>query len=141
DFFKVHGGLVGESLFWVTRTLFSTIGADLIFVFLLIVGLMLLTGATLSGVIASLRPREPDPPAKAKRVRAPEVEPAVVRQTHVEAPVIDDDQPVWAPDPEAEPEPAPVPEAEAQQDPEPEGVVAAEPGELTPMGNKRGGLT
>src|SRR3954447_24271472 len=92
EFFKVHGGLVGESLFWLTRTLFSTVGADLIFVFLMIVGVMLLTGATISGVIASLRPREPEPTAKTNPVRAPEVEPAVVRQTHVEAPVIDSDE-------------------------------------------------
>src|SRR6478735_7414706 len=26
-FFKVHGGLVGEALYWVTRTLFSSVGA------------------------------------------------------------------------------------------------------------------
>src|SRR3954471_13023761 len=115
-FFKVHGGLVGESLFWVTRTLFSTIGADLIFVFLLIVGVMLLTGATLSGVIASLRQAAPEetPTRKARPVEAPEVEPAVVRQTHVEAPVleIDDNEPVWEPEPDPEeiPEPEPDPE-------------------------------
>jgi DNA segregation ATPase FtsK/SpoIIIE, S-DNA-T family len=146
EFFKVHGGLVGESLFWVTRTLFSTVGADLIFVFLLIVGVMLLTGATLSGVIASLRPREPEPQAKPKRARPPEVEPAVVRQTHVEAPVIEADEPVWPPDPD--------PEAEAESTPD-EGVTPLEPdeptaekvddehgvAELTPMGNKRGGMT
>src|SRR3954465_8659416 len=37
DFFMVHGGLVGESMFWITRTLFSTVGAHLLFVFLLFV--------------------------------------------------------------------------------------------------------
>jgi DNA segregation ATPase FtsK/SpoIIIE, S-DNA-T family len=132
EFFKVHGGLVGESLFWVTSTLFSKIGAHLIFLFLLIVGLMLLTGATISGVIASMRPK-PEP----KRVKAPEVEPAVVKQTHVEAPVAEDAEPVWEPEPAPEPAPDPEPEAEA------EGVVAADPSEapLTPMGNKRGALT
>jgi S-DNA-T family DNA segregation ATPase FtsK/SpoIIIE len=142
EFFKVHGGLVGESLFWVTRTLFSTIGADLIFVFLLIVGVMLLTGATLSGVIASLRP-PPDPATKGRPVRAPEVEPAVVKQTHVEAPVIEHDEPVWAPDPEPEPEPV-----AGEPEPEPEPEVATERvddehgvAEVTPMGNKRGALT
>ena len=44
DFFTVHGGVVGESLFWVARTLFSTVGATSIFVFLMVVGVMLLTG-------------------------------------------------------------------------------------------------
>src|SRR3954451_13785688 len=79
EFFKVHGGLVGESLFWVTKTLFSTVGAHLIFVFLMIVSLMLLTGASLSSVIASTR--KPEPKTRAKPVKAPEVEPAVVKQT------------------------------------------------------------
>ena len=144
-FFKVHGGLVGESLYWVTSTLFSRVGAHLIFVFLLIVGLMLLTGASISGVIAATR-KKPDAARKPKRVAAPEAEPAVVKQTHVEAPVVEDAQPAWQPDPE------PAPEAEPEPDQEPEPEQAAEPApetvddehgvaELTPMGNKRGGLT
>src|SRR3954466_1134402 len=102
-FFKVHGGLIGESLYWVTSTLFSRVGSHLIFVFLMFVALMLLTGASISSLIASTR--RPDEQPKRKRVKAPEVEPAVVRQTHVEAPVIEDDAPVWTPDPEPEPEP------------------------------------
>src|SRR3954468_15237132 len=71
-FFKVHGGLVGESLYWLTSTLFSRVGSHLIFVFLMFVALMLLTGATLSGVIASLR--KPEPVKKQRTVRPPEVE-------------------------------------------------------------------
>src|SRR3954468_8127968 len=115
DFFKVHGGLIGESLFWVTKTLFSTIGAHLIFVFLLIVSIMLLTGASISSVIASLRPPAAEPATKTKRVLPPEVEPAVVKQTVVEAPVMeyeDDDEPVWEP----EPDPEPVPQTEGLSD-------------------------
>ena len=146
DFFKVHGGLVGESLYWVTSTLFSRVGSHLIFVFLMFVALMLLTGATLSGIIASLRGPAPEPVKKPRgAVRAPEVEPAVVKQTHVEAPVIEDDAPVWEPDPEPEPDP----ELEAVEVDEgvrphpPAEVVDDEHGvaELTPMGNKRGALT
>src|SRR3954454_22562505 len=60
DFFKVHGGLVGESLYWVTSTLFSRVGAHLIFVFLMFVSIMLLTGASISSLIASTR-RKPEP--------------------------------------------------------------------------------
>jgi S-DNA-T family DNA segregation ATPase FtsK/SpoIIIE len=138
-FFKVHGGLVGESLFWVTKTLFSTVGADLIFVFLLFVSFMLLTGASISSLIASLRPA-PETPAKTKRVRPPEVEPAVVKQTHVEAP-IPDDEPVWQPDPEPEAEPEIEAEAEAVEEPDPDPEIEADQPELTPMGNRRGGLT
>src|SRR3954469_16690012 len=139
DFFTVHGGLVGESLFWVTKTLFSTVGAHLLFVFLMFVSVMLLTGATISGVVASLRKPAPEPSKNTKRVKPPEVEPAVVKQTHVEAPVIEDDGPVWEPDPE--PEPEPLPKAEPDPEMESEAVVEVPEAELTPMGNKRGALT
>jgi S-DNA-T family DNA segregation ATPase FtsK/SpoIIIE len=137
EFFKVHGGLVGESLFWVTRTLFSTVGAHLIFVFLLIVGVMLLTGATISGVVASTR-RAKSPVKRPKAVKPPEVEP-VVRATHVEVPppiVAEevDDEPIWEPDPDPE-EPEPV----AEEEPQP--IEHVEQPELTPMGNKRGVVT
>lgn len=146
-FFEQHGGAVGEILFWVARTLFSTVGAHLIFVFLLITGVLLLTGATVSGVVAATRDsvtqttrrvkrstgefaaivtgREPEPaPAS-----PPEVEP-VVRATYAEShPAEHEDVP------EPEPEPEPEPDAE----PDVEGVVAVVPeGDLTPMGNKRG---
>src|SRR4051812_708538 len=84
EFFKLHGGLVGESLFWVARTLFSTVGAHLIFVFLLMVGVMLLTGATISGVVASTR-KSKLPVKQPRTAKPPEVEP-VVRATHVEVP-------------------------------------------------------
>src|SRR3954449_13223322 len=64
-FFKVHGGLTGESLYWVTSTLFSRVGSHLIFVFLMFVALMLLTGASISSLIASTR--RPDEQPKRKR--------------------------------------------------------------------------
>src|SRR3954447_22383427 len=71
EFFKVHGGLVGESLYWATSTLLSRVGAHLIFVFLLIVSIMLLTGASISSVIASTRKKPASP--KPKPVKAPEI--------------------------------------------------------------------
>src|SRR3954453_19606162 len=142
DFFTVHGGLVGESLFWVTKTLFSTVGGHLLFVFLMFVSVMLLTGASISSVIASLKPAPAPTAKKTRRVAPPEVEPAVVRQTHVEAPVVglDDepggepaDGPGWGPEPEpdTELEPELEPEVAADGDPADEPEV-----ELTPMGNK-----
>jgi DNA segregation ATPase FtsK/SpoIIIE, S-DNA-T family len=138
-FLKVHGGLVGESLYWVTSTLFSRVGSHLIFVFLMFVAIMLLTGASISSLIASTR-KKPEPAKTTRRVKPPEVEPAVVKQTHVEAPVIEQE---WEPEPEPEPGPEPEPVAE---EPDPEQVpekVDDEHGvaELTPMGNKRGTLT
>src|SRR4051794_285289 len=118
-FFKVHGGLVGESFFWVTKTLFSTVGAHLLFVFLMFVSVMLLTGASISSVIASLKTPAPEPTKKTRRVKPPEVEPVVVKQTHVEAAALDE-EPVWEPEPDPEPE-LEDQEPEPEPEPEPEG--------------------
>ncbi len=51
DFLRSHGGLVGETLFWVMKTLFQEIGAHILFVFLSLIGLLLLTGASLAGLV------------------------------------------------------------------------------------------
>src|SRR5918997_3763965 len=50
-FFRVHGGAAGEALFWLTRTLLQEAGTDILVVFLLLAALLLLTGATVAGVI------------------------------------------------------------------------------------------
>ena len=52
-----RGGIAGETLYWATSTLFSNAGAHLAFVFLLLGGLLLLTGASISQLIAGLRSR------------------------------------------------------------------------------------
>ncbi|HWF25531.1 MAG TPA: DNA translocase FtsK [Solirubrobacteraceae bacterium] len=49
--FEARGGIVGESLLWVTSHLISTIGADILAVFMFVAGLMLVTGATVAGVL------------------------------------------------------------------------------------------
>src|SRR4051794_9305923 len=54
-YFRGHGGAIGEGLYYVTSTLFSRFGSYLIFVFLLVAGVMLLTGASIAGVIAATR--------------------------------------------------------------------------------------
>jgi S-DNA-T family DNA segregation ATPase FtsK/SpoIIIE len=116
-----RGGLVGESLFWLSSRLFSDVGAHLLFLFLLSAGVLLLTGASVAGVVhgthraaattgerlrrsgAELstlvpapRAREagpPPPPRDTEPFEPPE--PAgvepVVRATHVEAPALDGD--------------------------------------------------
>jgi S-DNA-T family DNA segregation ATPase FtsK/SpoIIIE len=158
DFFKVHGGVTGELLFWVTRTLFSHAGAHIIFVFLLLVGVLLLTGATVSGVLAATRESVSQTTRRVRRSTGefaavvtgrehdvphpPEVEPTV-RATHVEQPLHADgyeepNEPVWEPDPEPEPAPEEVQRpASTVQRPAP----PSEPGDLTPMGNKRSAVT
>jgi DNA segregation ATPase FtsK/SpoIIIE, S-DNA-T family len=49
--FESRGGIVGQAELWVASHLFSTLGADILAVFLLTAGLILVSGATLAGVI------------------------------------------------------------------------------------------
>jgi S-DNA-T family DNA segregation ATPase FtsK/SpoIIIE len=55
DFLRAHGGLVGEVLFWAARSLVQEIGAHILFVFLLVTGALLLTGASVAGVVRNTR--------------------------------------------------------------------------------------
>ena len=100
--FRHHGGAVGEGLFWIARTLFQEIGAHILFVFLFVAGFMLLTGASIAGVIRATHESVVSTTRRVKRStiefarinpqpeRAEPPEPAdaepVVRATHVEAP-------------------------------------------------------
>jgi DNA segregation ATPase FtsK/SpoIIIE, S-DNA-T family len=145
-----HGGLVGESLFWVVRTLFSTVGAHILFLFLMVAGVLLLTGASIAGIVEGTREGVTATTRRVKRSTTefvsvaptrelpddepPEVEP-VVRATHVEMPIPDEE---YDPDPEPDPEPEPeLIEPEPAPDPPP---PAAED-ELTPQGNRRSSVT
>ena len=49
-----HGGLAGEALFWASAKLFSVAGSHILFVFLMLAGVLLLTGRQSR---ASSRPR------------------------------------------------------------------------------------
>jgi DNA segregation ATPase FtsK/SpoIIIE, S-DNA-T family len=49
--FEARGGIVGQAELWVTSHLISTLGAEILAVFLLIAGLILVSGATLAGVV------------------------------------------------------------------------------------------
>ncbi|HVG75765.1 MAG TPA: DNA translocase FtsK [Thermoleophilaceae bacterium] len=151
-YLKHHGGLVGESLYWTSAKLFSTAGSQILFVFLLLAGILLLTGASVASIITATReaaattsdrmrrtgtaateriPYEPLPPIAPPE---PEDREPVVRATHVEMPVQETDEfDEYQPEPELEPEPEPEPEPEYDEEPEPV--------ELTPMGNKRSPVT
>ncbi len=48
-----RGGCLGELELWVTRTLFSTVGAHIIFAFLMTGGILLVTGASVAGVVST----------------------------------------------------------------------------------------
>ena len=112
--FRPRGGITGEALFWASSSLFSTVGAHILAVFLLTAAALLLTGATIAGVVRttgtsiadhtrSLRTPRPEggAPSQDEPERAPAPRPQpfgppepedlepVVRATHVEAPSLD----------------------------------------------------
>jgi S-DNA-T family DNA segregation ATPase FtsK/SpoIIIE len=49
--FETRGGVVGQGELWVTSHLISTVGADILAVFLFVAGLILVTGAGVAGVV------------------------------------------------------------------------------------------
>jgi hypothetical protein len=51
DFFPHHGGGLGETLYWATTTLFQRLGAHIIAVLLVVSGLLLITGRSVSDLV------------------------------------------------------------------------------------------
>ncbi|MBV9048095.1 MAG: DNA translocase FtsK [Solirubrobacterales bacterium] len=49
--FKMRGGVLGQAELWISSHLLSSLGANILAVFLLIAGLILVTGATLGGIV------------------------------------------------------------------------------------------
>ncbi len=162
-----HGGLVGESLFWASAKFFSTAGSHILFMFLLLAGVLLLTGASIAGIVTATReaaatttervlrttgtmrvPAErlgPLPPLpESERMEPPEPEDRepVVRATHVEAPALDGAE--RYPDlygEEEEDEPVyEEPEEPVYDEAEPDEEPEGEE-QLTPMGNRRSPVT
>ncbi len=161
-----HGGIVGEALYQLTHRLVQDVGVSILVVFLAIVGVILLTGASLASVIhatgsgladttrmvrglgravsADAQAQEPEAP-----LHPPEPDPQelIVRATHVEAPSRD-----WPPahvpdreDPEdevslEEPE-EPLRSAEDEEEEQIAGVAHADPADLTPQGRLREAVT
>ena len=64
--FETRGGVVGQAELWVTSHLISTVGADILAVFLFAAGLILVTGADARGDRAADRRRG----RRARRVRS-----------------------------------------------------------------------
>ena len=160
SYLEHHGGLVGESLFWASAKLFSTAGSHILFTFLLLAGVLLLTGASIAGIVTATReaavtttervrrttgtvrvPYEPLPPIAPPE---PDDREPVVRATHVEMPVTDEfDEYEPEPEPEYEDDegsdPMSAPDSGGQT-PSVEETEIEEP-ELTPMGNRRSAVT
>jgi DNA segregation ATPase FtsK/SpoIIIE, S-DNA-T family len=114
-FLEDHGGVVGEGLYSAITGAVSQPGAHILAVFLFVAALLLLTGATIAGVLNATRSsiqettralretgaglgglaRRPGDTAPLEPVRPPEPEDPqelVVRATHVEAPPIEGPQ-------------------------------------------------
>jgi DNA segregation ATPase FtsK/SpoIIIE, S-DNA-T family len=111
-YLEEHGGLAGESILWASSKLFSEVGSHILFVFLLLAGVLLLTGASIAGVASRTRVVAAGTSERMRRTantlnlpterlpsRAPEPRPVeppepedrepVVRATHVEVPSLD----------------------------------------------------
>ena len=56
-FYTEHGGAVGEGLYWATTTLFQRLGAHIAAVVMFVSGALLLSGATVAGVLDWRRAR------------------------------------------------------------------------------------
>ena len=156
---KTRGGMTGELLDWVVATLTGSVGAHILAVFLFIAAVLLLTGASVAGVIkatsdsvSTTTRRAAEMRTKVQRRPAPELA-TLERTTRVrvaETPPISEppEFDVWAHD-EPEPElPAPEPEPRLAEDPaeDEEGVTRGpvepvEPGQLTPQGRYRPEVT
>jgi S-DNA-T family DNA segregation ATPase FtsK/SpoIIIE len=50
-FLQTHGGILGQALYWASHRMVQTVGVDILVVFLLLVGTVLLTGASLAAVL------------------------------------------------------------------------------------------
>jgi DNA segregation ATPase FtsK/SpoIIIE, S-DNA-T family len=50
-FYSVHGGIIGESLYWAATTLFHRLGAQILAVLMLVSGLLLITQTTVSSLL------------------------------------------------------------------------------------------
>ena len=154
SYLEHHGGLVGESLFWGSAKLFSTAGSHILFTFLLLAGVLLLTGASIAGIVTATRDAAATTTERVRRTTAtvrlpyeplpaiappePDDREPVVRATHVEMPVTDEfDE--YEPEPEPEYEelgPAEQPDEEVEAEDETDAEEA-----LTPMGNRRSPVT
>src|SRR3954452_20511902 len=55
NFFPHHGGGIGETLYWATTTLFQRVGAQIIAVLLVVSGLLLVSGRSVSDMVRAAR--------------------------------------------------------------------------------------
>ena len=117
-FLQAHGGIMGQGLYWAAHRLVQSAGVDILILFLLAVGVVLLTGASLAAVLRATgdglvdtsrmirarasaleRVTQGIQDERSQRARGtdgggvqppePAPEELIVRATHVEAPSVD----------------------------------------------------
>jgi DNA segregation ATPase FtsK/SpoIIIE, S-DNA-T family len=108
--FEKRGGIVGQGELWVTSHLISTVGADILAVFLFVAGLILVTGAGVAGVVragragvagTTRRLRRSTEGMAATRARRPATEAAKARVARSAQPeVLGDAEPLLPPEPD-----------------------------------------
>jgi S-DNA-T family DNA segregation ATPase FtsK/SpoIIIE len=153
-----HGGLVGESLFWASAKFFSTAGSHILFVFLLLAGVLLLTGASIASIVTATREAAASTTERVRRTTAtarvpyqplppiappePEDREPVVRATHVEVPAQEPDEYEYE---DPEPESDHVEGSDPLSVHDSRGLTPGDEEEpeagLTPMGSKRSPVT
>jgi S-DNA-T family DNA segregation ATPase FtsK/SpoIIIE len=163
-FLQAHGGVAGEALYQGSHRLVQSLGVDILVVFLFLVGVILLTGASLASAIRATgsgvadttrmlkahRPRavatEPSAPfGQPESLHPPEPEPEelIVRATHVEAPPLDE-PPSWESDPVNDPVDE-IEDGDELEEVDPQapipGVAVTDPEQLTPQGRLREAVT
>jgi DNA segregation ATPase FtsK/SpoIIIE, S-DNA-T family len=144
EFFEVRGGIVGEALYWAASTLLANVGAHILAIFLFIAGALLLTGASVVGVVRATGTGMADTTRALRRTSGRLTPPAVLGRSRLgvrppepaEGELVVHAAPAGvAPDPDALPLPdwsEPSAAAEALDDvPTAEGdAVAADPPQL-----------
>jgi DNA segregation ATPase FtsK/SpoIIIE, S-DNA-T family len=169
-FLQAHGGVAGEALYQGSHRLVQSVGIDILVIFLFLVGVILLTGASLasairatgSGVLDTTRMLKAHRPRSAteatempESLQPPEPQPQelIVRATHVEAPPLDE-PPAWESDPVDDSASEAIDEIDDEDavdvegvDPEEGegfdsiGVAVTDPEQLTPQGRLREAVT
>jgi S-DNA-T family DNA segregation ATPase FtsK/SpoIIIE len=163
EWVRPRGGLVGEGVYWGLSTALGEVGAHIIAVFLFVAAVLLLTGASIAGVVkattdsvssttrdmrSAVQQRRRRPVAELEALER--TEPRVSRATPVEDPTIawegDEPEPFepYEPEPELEePEVEELPGLAEDPETDEPGVTraAAEPEDLTPQGRYRPHVT
>ena len=97
-----HGGIAGEALYQLTHRLVQDVGVDILVVFLLLTGVILLTGASIASVIRATGSGVLDTTRMVRRLRERERAPAPRGRTRAPRPPPEDDarrSPLTPPEP------------------------------------------